>query len=57
MLTDILDSNKTQSIPACADLDDRNGSKRLEKLNSVLQKSPPLKPWILRNHSNKVLTF
>ena len=54
MLVDVLDTRKTQYLPACADIQDKSGSKRLEKLNTVLQKSSPLKPWTLRNHSNKV---
>ena len=54
MLIDTLDQKKTQCLPPCAEISDKNGSKRLEKLNSILQKSSPLKPWILRTHSNKV---
>ena len=54
MLTDILEPSKTQSVPSCADVYDKSGNKRLEKLNTVIQKSSPLKPWVLRTHSNKV---
>ena len=54
MLVDTLDARETQSLPACAERYDKNGTKRLEKLNSVLQKSSPLKPWVLRTPSNKV---
>ena len=57
MLTDILEPNKTQLLPSCADAYDKSGNKRLEKLNSVIQKSSPLKPWVLRSHSNKVNLF
>ena len=54
MLTDILDPVQSQSLPACADVYDKNGSKRLERLNNAIQKSSPLKPWAQRTHSNKV---
>ena len=49
MLDDVLTPLEKEELPALGSLGDGSGSKRLTKLNSILKKSPPLKPWTLRN--------
>ena len=43
MLSDILHSSQRDHIPQI--LQDASGRRRLEKLNTYLKQSPPLKPW------------
>ena len=57
MLDEILPSDDRDKLPACAALNDNRGSKRLEKLNMVLRKSVPLKPWTLRTNPNAKVKF
>ncbi len=48
LLDDVLSSRQKEDLPALGDLGDDLGTKRLAKLNTVLKKSPPLKPWSMR---------
>ena len=45
MLNDILHPSQKDHIPAVGGVNDATGWKRLEKINSFIQQSPPLKPW------------
>ena len=49
MLNDILHPSQKDHIPAVGGVNDASGWKRLEKINSFIQQSPPLKPWALRD--------
>ncbi len=52
VLDDVLTPKQKDELPALGSLGDNSGSKRLTKLNSLLKKSPPLKPWSITRAKN-----
>ena len=55
MLGDILCTMEKDKIPGLSGVNDSSGYKRIDKLNEIVRKSPPLKPWPLReNKDSKV---
>ena len=55
MLGDILCTMERDKIPGLSGVNDSSGYKRIDKLNEIVRKSPPLKPWPLReNKDSKV---
>ena len=46
LLDDILSPRQKEDVPALGNLDDPKGSKRVQKLATLLKKSPPLNPWM-----------
>jgi len=48
LLDEVLTPRQRDELPAIGDVGDDNGVKRLSKLNTLLKKSPPLKPWTIR---------
>lgn len=53
LLNDVLSPPSKDALPALNHLGDEMGEKRLGKLNSLIQKSQPLKPWDQRNGNNQ----
>ena len=55
MLDDVLTSRQKEDLPALGDVGDDLGTKRLAKLNTILKKSPPLKPWTMRGKKDNAV--
>ena len=53
LLDDVLSPRQKEELPALGSQADRSGSKRLAKLNAILRKSPPLKPWTIRSKKDE----
>lgn len=52
MLNDILHPSQRDQVPAVGGVTDVSGRKRLDRLSNIIQKSPPLKPWPLRENTD-----
>ena len=52
VLDDVLSPRQKDELPALGSIGDNSGSKRLAKLNTLLRKSPPLKPWSITRAKN-----
>ena len=50
LLDEVLSPREKEAVPAIlgSKENDESGAKRLAKINSIVRKSPPLKPWTLR---------
>ena len=57
LLDDVLSPREKDELPAIGSQTDTNGSKRLAKLNQILKKSPPLKPWTLRTMTENTVNY
>ncbi len=57
LLNDVLHPGMKEDLPAASGFNDASGRKRLEKLNSLIQRSPPLKPWPLRENTQSKVYF
>ncbi len=55
MLDDVLSARQKEALPALGDVGDEAGTKRLAKLNTILKKSPPLKPWTMRGKKDNAV--
>ncbi len=56
LLDDVLSPRQKDELPALGDLGDEKGSKRLAKLNWMLKRSPPMKPWTMRGRKDEGVT-
>ncbi|TRY68452.1 hypothetical protein TCAL_04683 [Tigriopus californicus] len=57
LLNDVLSPPSKDALPALNHLGDEMGEKRLSKLNSLIQKSQPLKPWNHYNGGNRKIAL